>query len=316
MSQKKAFVADQYCDSLAFRFPECATGWDSARNPVGISPDNVRPYTRQKFFWTKGKRWRSVRSVVINRKRVANKPPHLNGMGKGKAFQSLLLSVSSLAIRHPELTTEWDFSKNGSLLPEHVLDRSGKKVWWTCEEGHSWEATVANRVARKSGCPKCYQNSKKLWKVNPELFTELAMRLNGPDFDPRAISAMSAKSYWWICDRCGGHYKASVKERLKGKSCPCAIPEKPSVQKPIRKERSLAYLNPQLAEEWDYEKNGDLTPWDVGASSPLKVHWKCQTHPNHTWQAQINNRHYKGTPCPECKRSGVVSKRRKTKEVA
>ena len=43
----------------------------------------------------------------------------------------------------------------------------------------------------------------------------------------------------------------------------------------IEKEKSLAYNFPELAEEWDYEKNTPLTPFDVSYGSTKKVYWKC-----------------------------------------
>jgi hypothetical protein len=32
-----------------------------------------------------------------------------------------------------------------------------KKVWWICEEGHEWQATVKSRVKGR-GCPECNKN--------------------------------------------------------------------------------------------------------------------------------------------------------------
>ena len=37
---------------------------------------------------------------------------------------------------------------------------------------------------------------------------------------------------------------------------------------------SLAEARPDLAKEWNYEKNGDLKPKDVSCGSNKKVWWK------------------------------------------
>lgn len=37
---------------------------------------------------------------------------------------------------------------------------------------------------------------------------------------------------------------------------------------------SLAEARPDLAKEWNYEKNGDLKPEDVSCGSHKKVWWK------------------------------------------
>ena len=42
------------------------------------------------------------------------------------------------------------------------------------------------------------------------------------------------------------------------------------------KENSLFFLFPEIAKEWDYEKNGDLKPTDVTKGSDKKVWWKCK----------------------------------------
>ena len=60
----------------------------------------------------------------------------------------------------------------------------------------------------------------------------------------------------------------------------------------------LATNFPELAEQWNYEKNGTLTPWDVTISSPRKVWWKCSL--GHEWEAVINDRTTKSLGCPYC----------------
>lgn len=61
---------------------------------------------------------------------------------------------------------------------------------------------------------------------------------------------------------------------------------------------SLAEKRPDVAAEWNYEKNGDLTPWGVKCGSRQKVWWKCSNR--HEWQALISNRIYKNSCCPYC----------------
>lgn len=64
----------------------------------------------------------------------------------------------SLAERSPELAMEWDYEKNGDLKPEDVSVNSCKRVWWQCDQGHEWMATVAARY-KGQPCPYC---SKKI----------------------------------------------------------------------------------------------------------------------------------------------------------
>ena len=60
--------------------------------------------------------------------------------------------------------------------------------------------------------------------------------------------------------------------------------------------------NPKLANEWDYEKNGDLDPWQISRGSHIEVWWICKDHKTckeHSWKAPIFSR-TAGTGCPFC----------------
>lgn len=59
----------------------------------------------------------------------------------------------------------------------------------------------------------------------------------------------------------------------------------------------LPTVNPTLAEEWNYEKNGTLTSDMVTAGSHKKVWWKCDK--GHEWEADISSRK-RGRGCPFC----------------
>jgi hypothetical protein len=75
--------------------------------------------------------------------------------------------------------------------------------------------------------------------------------------------------------------------------------------KKLTDENRLSKVNPELCEEWDYEKNGDLTPDKLSYSSNKKVWWKCQN--GHEWVSSPNQRHLKNKTndkkykeCPYC----------------
>lgn len=55
---------------------------------------------------------------------------------------------------NPSLAKEWNLEKNKELMPADFLPNSGKKVWWRCEKGHEWQATIASRN-NGCGCPIC-----------------------------------------------------------------------------------------------------------------------------------------------------------------
>ena len=45
----------------------------------------------------------------------------------------------------PKLSAQWDPENNEELTPMDVTPYSNLKVWWRCEKGHSWQASVAKR---------------------------------------------------------------------------------------------------------------------------------------------------------------------------
>lgn len=76
-------------------------------------------------------------------------------------------------------------------------------------------------------------------------------------------------------------------------------------RKPL-KGKSLAKLNPLIAQEWHSIKNGDLTPDDVSVRSGKKVWWKCDKGDDHEWEAQIYHRD-NGIGCPICSNRKIVN---------
>ena len=62
--------------------------------------------------------------------------------------------------------------------------------------------------------------------------------------------------------------------------------------------KDLASQYPEIAEEWDYEANGDLAPSMVTAHSNKKVWWQCKKC-GLRWEATINDR-VNGKGCPYC----------------
>ena len=65
------------------------------------------------------------------------------------------------------------------------------------------------------------------------------------------------------------------------------------------KNKSLAFLNPEVAKQWDYEKNEGITPQEVFAKSGKKYHWTCDKGEDHQWEATADSR-WRNRGCPYC----------------
>jgi hypothetical protein len=63
--------------------------------------------------------------------------------------------TNSLANKYPFLLKEWDYNKNLNITPFEITPGSGKKVWWICSKGHSWNSVVGSRTKQNTGCPRC-----------------------------------------------------------------------------------------------------------------------------------------------------------------
>ena len=68
---------------------------------------------------------------------------------------------------------------------------------------------------------------------------------------------------------------------------------------------SLAEKRPDIATEWNQEKNGDLTPWDISCGSNKKVWWICSK--GHEWEATIYHRAMLNRGCPYCANKKVLA---------
>lgn len=98
----------------------------------------------------------------------------------------------------------------------------------------------------------------------------------------------------WQClkDGCGEIFEASWNNTSRGQGCGFCH------GKQVGLSNCLATIYPHLIDEWDYEKNNDLHPWNVASSSNMDVYWICEK--GHEWEAKISNRGARGDGCTEC----------------
>ena len=125
----------------------------------------------------------------------------------------------------------------------------------------------------------------------PELAKQWNYKKNG-SLSPSDFVCGSNKKIWWICAK-GHEWETMISNRTKGGGCPYC-----SNKKLLRGYNDLQTTHPELAAEWDYEKNYPLTPGDVQYGSGKIVWWvgKC----GHSFKAKLNMRSSNGTGCPYC----------------
>lgn len=118
---------------------------------------------------------------------------------------------------------------------------------------------------------------------------------------PDEISYGRHGNFWWKCKN-GHNFKTSIwnmkaafDRKSESQGCPyCSgmfVTKKNSLQ---------TKADPLLLVEWNYRKNGDLTPSKLMAGSNKMVWWKCSKC-GYEWEKKVQQRFLWGTPCPKCK---------------
>ena len=192
--------------------PDIATEWNHVKNHSGPESIAVRS---NKIVWWKCNKGHEYQTSVSNR--VAGQAcPYCAG-------KKVMIGFNDLQTQIPELANEWNYSKNSPLLPAHLTSKSNKVVWWICNKGHEWTASVNNR-AKGNGCPICankiiVKGYNDLVTTHPEVAKEWNYTRNAP-LIPECFAAGSGENVWWICNQCGHEWKSRVANRTRGSGCP------------------------------------------------------------------------------------------------
>lgn len=191
--------------------------WDK-NNELGLKPDKITEGSEKKVWWSCNKCHEWMAMVV---ERVANHRgcPYCSG-------HKVWVGFNDLSTTHPDIAKQWHPTKNNNLTPEMVSFGSQRKVWWVCENGHEWEATVGKRTYG-GGCPYCprdhiykvIEGENDLKTTHPLLCEEWDKQLNG-DLQPEQFSKGSHRIVYWRCKICNHVWTSSIKDRAQGHGCP------------------------------------------------------------------------------------------------
>ena len=148
-----SFARNTRIKSLAESFPSLSKEWDYKKNN-GLSPENISAHSSIKVWWICNTCGHSWQAVVASRVQ-GNGCPACREKNRGSFVRKghFHPGVNDLVSVAPDIAKEWDYSKNDEI-PENVVKGSHKKYWWICPKGHSYEASVKNRVNGR-GCPFC-----------------------------------------------------------------------------------------------------------------------------------------------------------------
>ena len=119
--------------------------WHTIKN-LPLTPAEILSTSTYRAWWicSKGHEWQATL--------------HDRARGRGCPYCSnkkVLVGYNDLMTISPILCIEWNYEKNGEVVPTGVTAGSSKKVWWNCNVcGFIWRAKIMNRH-RGSGCPEC-----------------------------------------------------------------------------------------------------------------------------------------------------------------
>lgn len=279
-------------NSIELLYPELAKQWNPNLNN-GLLPSQVAAHSNMPFVWVCDHGHEFVCS------------PDKRARGNGCPYCSnrkVLTGYNDLETKYPNISKEWDYSKNEGT-PKDYTYRSLYKANWKCSTcGTEWAARIRDRADSKYKlCPQCTALKRGEEKHKRELkqrggITD-PLLLREWDYEknikaPNQYTPKSNESAFWVCSKCGYHYKAKISNRANRKSCACC---KGKVV--VAGINDLATTHPDLANEWHPTKNEKLKPSDVSYGMATKVWWICPE--GHEYQATLNHRST-GTNCPVC----------------
>lgn len=198
--------------------PNLIAEWNYEKN-IDLDPSKTTLGSGKKVWWkcSKGHEWQAI----INNRYKGRGCPYCSN-------KKALTGYNDLQTLNPILASEWNYEKNGNLSPKDFMVSSGVKVWWKCNKGHEWQATINHRNNGK-GCPYCkgkytVKGENDLQTVNPSLANEWNHAKNG-ELTPLDVLPNSNKKVWWKCAK-GHEWQAVVYDRNNGKGCPICNSER------------------------------------------------------------------------------------------
>lgn len=190
------------------------------------------------------------------------------------------------------------------LSPSAIKPGSHLVAAFRCSAGHTYEKAIYRRTQKNKpeGCPYCAgkrSDAPTLFSLFPYLLKRwhpeknvVMDKVSGEmvEIEPDTVLADSRKKYWFTCPS-GHSYQASPKEITENAD---------QCQKCAILPNCVDNVRPELTEQWDSKKNGELTPWNTAAGSSTLVSWRCKAGPDHQWQAKVYKRALEKNGCPYC----------------
>jgi hypothetical protein len=177
-------------------------------------PREISYGSKDEYLW-KCKKCKSTYSSSVNNKTKGDTGcPFCKGVKVNH--------TNCLWTTHPKICVQWHKTLNGDFTPYDITSGSSIKVWWICEKGHEWEATVNNRVNNEQSCPYCEGSRASIETCLSTLYPDLSKQWhpskNG-ELTPFDVTIGSNRKVWWLGE-CGHEWEMKIRNRtIQGSGC-------------------------------------------------------------------------------------------------
>ncbi len=214
--------------------------------------------------------------------------------------RKLIIGQNDFESQKKEHLKYWDY-ENNVIKPSEITESSHKEINWKCPTCFAKWTMSVNRFTNQKGCPYCL--GRRVLKGYNDLESQCPDLMMEWDYDnnvikPDEVTIGSGKVALWKCNECGRSYKSKIYDRTRndGKKSSCPFCNGRTL---IKGYNDLESQCPDLIKEWNYDKNINLKPDEIGKHSTRKVWWKC-TDCGHEWITTPENRVRDKNGCPKC----------------
>jgi len=297
------------CERLAGRSNDpLRRYWDTERN--GDLPEVIDTKSQKMTHWKcdvdASHRWYcTIKHMTAN--------PFCPGCNPGAGLKMPKKAPNageSLADICPDASANWNSVFNGALTPSMLTSGNPYSYWWRCDKHETNWLCAPWYISSGRICPLCSRERSRIELKTPaqgksfgDLYKELAEEwdysLN--ETKPEDHKPNTKDKFHWICRKHDKKYFTSILARTKGVGCSqCTVEKISKANAKPKPGRSLAEMYPEIAAEFDEERNGGLTARDVSRKSGIQFYWICPRNNKHHYLAAVHNRVDEQSSCPYC----------------
>lgn len=255
--------------------PQLMAEWDREKNiELGLDPNTTTVGSEKKAWWmcSKGHEWHAR----IYSRNYGSRCP-ICSSERHTSFPEYILEYY---LKNHGLDAVHSYKEFGYELDLYIPSKRIAIEY----DGYYWHKDKTTEDIEKNR--KCERDGVKLYRIREGL---LSLNDSSIDYvirkDRKNMHEMLEKILSEILGKCVAIDIATDAINIE------------NLREHTEKENSLLLINPTIAFEWNYDKNGNLKPANVTSNSQKKVWWKC--HKGHEWQATVVNRN-RGYNCPYC----------------